>query len=149
MLDEICGYLRNWFDRDMPKYSGRFVVEDGQITFPGSSMEIQQKQYFRVIGSVFNDGVWQYGVDSLTDESFNGTVWLMAIPSTLIALAADIAEWQEKYGSVSSSNMSPYSSESFGGYSYTKSQGSAADGGGAVAGWQSVFGARLMRWKKL
>ena len=150
MLDQICAYLKNWFDRDQPKYYGTFKIENGQITFPGGDMGIQQGQYFRVIGSVFNDGVWRYGTDQLTDEEFTGAVWLMAVPHSLILLAAEIDLWQNRYGGVDSANLSPYASESFGGYSYTKSQGGSASGnaGGAV-GWESVFAPRLRRWKKL
>ena len=150
MLTEICEYLKNWFDRDRPKFNGLFIITGGQITFASGDMGIQDGQYFRVIGSVFNDGVWKYGEDELTDESFDGAVWLMAVPHSLILLAADIATWQDKYGRMDSVNMSPYQSESFGGYSYSKSQGGSADGNdGSVVGWESVFKSKLMRYKKL
>ena len=41
---------------------------------------------------------------------------------------------------------SPYVSESFGGYSYTKRSGSDS---GSVGGWQEAFKARLSPWRKL
>jgi len=151
MIDEICAYLNNWFDRDMPKYFGTFKIENGQIVFPEGDMEIQRGQFFRVIGSVFNDGAWMYGIDQLNDETFTGAVWLMAVPQAVVLLAAEVEAWQQKYGGVNSENMSPFSSESFGGYSYQKAQGSQSDASGGSVGvsWQSVFAARLRRWKKL
>ena len=148
MLDEICAYLKNWFDRDLPKYVGSSKIENGQIAFSGGGMGIQHGQYYRVMGSVFNDGVWRYGIDSLIDEEFEGAVWLMAVPQSLISIADSISEWQDRYGGTDTQNMSPFSSESFGGYSYQKSQGGASDGSVGVS-WQSVFATRLKRWKKL
>jgi hypothetical protein len=53
------------------------------------------------------------------------------------------AEW-EKYGKAAES---PYVSESFGGYSYTKSGGYEADGG--VNNWVTAFKTRLAQWRKL
>ena len=147
MLTEICSYLKNYFDFNMPKYYGNFEIIEGSLT---PDVGILPGQYYRIIGSVFNDGVWKYGEDTLTDESFNGSVWLMAVPPDLIGIMSDISDWQAKYGSVDSENMSPYSSESFGGYSYSKGPGGSGDGNGTFANsWQSVFASRLRRWKKL
>lgn len=151
MLTEICAYLRNYFDRGQPKYYGRFSVENGElIPANGEDLGLQQGQYYRIVGSVFNDGVWKYGTDTLSDENwFTGSVWLMAVPPELESIAEDVSSWLEKNGAVDSENMSPFSSESFSGYSYTKAQGYASVGGGMLNGWQSVYGQRLNRWKKL
>lgn len=152
MLTDICAYLRNWFDRNQPKFIGRFSVENGMITsYDDEDMGIQEGQYYRVIGSVFNDGVWQYGTDDLEDEVFDGAVWLMAIPPALKDLAEEIEEWQKKYGGIDSTAMSPFTSESFAGYSYTKASGGSGSDtySGTPAGWQDVFSARLARWKKI
>ena len=149
MLTEICEYLKNWFDRDRPKFEGTFTISGKQITFANGDMGIQDGQYIRVIGSVFNDGVWKYNTDTLTDETFDGAVWLLGIPPAIIALAKEIDDWQKKYGGVNSENMSPFSSESFAGYSYTKAQGFASTGGGMLTSWQSLYAQRLMPYKKL
>ena len=109
-------------------------------------------QYYRICGSVFNDGVHKYGdeSDSLVDESFDGAVWAMAVPPAVIALDADITAWQEKYGGAESEAMSPFTSESFGGYSYSKSSRSGTSGDDAGAGsWQSAFAGRLNMWRKI
>lgn len=152
MLTEVCQELRNWFDRGMPKYFGRFTVADGRVTAEGQELEIADGQYYRVVGSVFNDGVHKQGdVTDSINETFVGSVWAMAVPPTVIALVADIEAWVAKYGGVDSQAMSPFNSESFGGYSYSKSGGGSASGGGAVGGasWASVFSERLNRWRKI
>lgn len=152
MLSEICLYLKNWFNRNQPKYIGKFTIANNAITFEGGDMTIQNKQYFRIVGSVFNDGVYQYGAEtlSLTDESFEGAVWLMAVPPDFISLVAEIEAWQEKYGSVDSENMSPYQSESFGGYSYTKaSGGSSGSDSQSSPSWARAYADRLRRYRKI
>lgn len=147
MLTEICNYLKNWFDYDQPKFEGDFKIENGVISFNGGDMGILQGQYFRIIGSVLNDGVYTLE-DTLDDESFTGCVQLMAVPKDVRAIAAEIQEWQTKYGGVNSQNMSPYNSESFGGYSYSKGSGSNTSVS-SVPTWQSLYADRLARYKKI
>lgn len=152
MITEICQELRNWFDRDQPKLYDSFEISGGRIVTEAFTDVIQNNQYFRIIGSVFNDGVYEY-TDQLTldDETFDGSIWLMAIPKSFIALADKIAAWEEKYGGVDSASMSPFNSESFGGYSYTKSSGggSSSTGSSSVPTWQSTFASELNRWRKI
>ena len=150
MLTELCQELRNWFDRDQPKIKGEFVIVDGKISNDDFDKVIQTGQYFRIMGSVFNDGVHKYSDDlTLDDETFSGTVNLMAIPKAVIQLADDITAWQSKYGSVDSVNMSPYSSESFGGYSYSKSGGGSSSAGASAGTWKDAFASRLNMWRKI
>ena len=147
MLDQICAEIRNWFDRDQLKLYGAFEISGGKITDADFVEVIQNGQYFRIIGSVFNDGVYRWDEElNLQDETFVGSVWLMAVPKDVIALSKEISDWLEKYGDAISS---PYSSESFGGYSYTKSSGVSGDSGNGAKGWQSVFANRLNRWRKI
>lgn len=140
MLTELCQELRNWFVRE--KHFGTFEIEGGTITAPF----LVDGQYYRVIGSIFNDGVHQYGNEPLIDETFDGAVWSLAIPQAVIELSEAINEWKTKYESVDSSAMSPYTSESFGGYSYSKN--SAGENGDGVS-WKTVFGSQLNRWRKI
>lgn len=147
MLTELCQELRNWFDRDLPKINGEFQVQNGSIS---GDIDLKVGQYFRIIGSVFNDGVHIYPYDeSLVDEDFVGSIWAMAVPPSVIALAGEIEAWQNKYGGVDSVLMSPFQSESFGGYSYSKSGGGSGDGTSSAGTWQGAFSARLNRWRKL
>lgn len=138
MLEQVLRHLNNWFLVEIRE--GTFTVENGSITLPF----LQTNQYFRICGSVFNDGLHQYPSTDLTDETFTGTVWALAVPKAVVALSEDIASWQEKNGEAVAS---PYQSESFGGYSYTKR--SAGNDSGTLNGWQDAFRGRLNDWRKL
>lgn len=139
MLEQVLTEIHNWFQVCI--YRDKYTIQDGGITLPF----LQNGQYFRIIGSVFNDGLHRYGPDmeALTDETFCGTVWALAVPKAVIDLAGEIAAWQEKNGSAAAGI---YQSESFGGYSYSKAVDSKT--GGAVT-WESTFRARLNPYRKL
>lgn len=146
MLTELCTELRNFFCQTSDIHTGKFTITDGRISPP---VEIQEGQYYRIVGSVFNDGVHRSD-DVLQDEAaFTGGVWLMRIPQDFLQLVAEMEAWQDKYGGVDSPNMSPYSSESFGGYTYSKAQGYAGSGGGMLNTVISVFGDRLRKYRKI
>lgn len=134
-LTELCKELRNWFD--VNRYFGTFTIAEGSISLP----ELQNGQYFRIIGSVFNDGVYQFPTSELTDEVFNGAVWAMRVPPCVVALAAEIKKFNES----EAAKPSAYTSESFGGYAYTK----ATNSDGAPIGWKTVFAKKLNQWRKL
>ena len=138
MLTEICAELRNWFVVPNGVHIQTYTISGGSI----APLEfLQEGQYFRIIGSVFNDGVHQYPATDLTDEVFHGAVWAMALPPSLIALSAEI----EEYNKSDAGKASPYISENFGGYGYTKATGS----NGKVLTWKSVFADALNRYRKL
>ena len=144
MLTEICHELNNWFDSRQPEYMETFIISGGQLDIAD---KIQQGQYYRIRGSVFNDGVYLHdGNETLKDETFVGTVNLMAVPAEFLSLVAEIEAWQAKHGGVDSEAMSPFNSESFGGYSYSKGQTASGNSAGT---WKSVFGARLNKWRKM
>lgn len=136
MLEQILSYINNYFEVNIVK--GDYTIEDGSLTLDF----LQNGQYFRICGSVFNDGVYQYPASDLTDEKFEGEVWAMAVPPAVIALTNDIQAWENKYVDVVSG---PYQSESFGGYSYSKGSNSS----GNPIGWRDVFHSRLNRWRKI
>lgn len=138
MLEQVLRHLNNWFLVEI--HEGTFTVENGSITLPF----LLTNQYFRIVGSVFNDGLYQDPAVDLTDETFTGTVWVLAVPKAVVALSEDIAAWEEKNGEAVAS---PYQGESFGGYSYTKR--SAGSDGSALNGWQDAFRGRLNDWRKL
>ena len=150
MLTEICQYLHNYFDRGQIKYHGEFTINDGQIFFSNSGeLTFLNGQYFCIIGSVLNDGVHRFPADDISDETFEGTIFGMAIPKAVLTIADEIQRWMEKYGGLDSYAMSPFQSESFGGYSYSKSGAVASDGSLSAGSWQSVYGRRLSQWRKL
>lgn len=154
MLSSLCGEIRNYFVRSpKDKISGTFVISGGVLTLPDApseGMHLADGQYYRVIGSVFNDGVRQYPASALTDEIFTGEVWLMAPPPEVTALAEEIAAWVEKYGETA---HSPYQSESFGGYSYTVRGASRwrgdTSGTAADQSWQAVFRRQLNPYRRM
>lgn len=147
MLSEVCQELRNWFDRDQPKLLNRSIeISGGRILDQDFTNMIKPNQYFRIIGSTFNDGVYQYVENmDLTDEKFIGSLWLMAVPKEVITLSSDIDQWLTDYSEVINS---PYASESFGGYSYTKANG-GSNNGSSNPSWQSVFASKLNLWRKI
>lgn len=142
MLYELCLELNNFFE--YARYIGDVAIVDGNV----QTELLEDGQYFRIVGSVFNDGVYQYPQRQLKDEVYHGGLWAMAVPAEVIALNADIDAWKQKYLTLDGQAMSPYTSESFGGYSYTKSNVNQS-GGSSGASWQTAFADRLNRWRKL
>ena len=140
MLTELCAEIRNYFLVPGGIYRGTFTISGGEL----APLDfLKQGQYFRIVGSVMNDGVYKYPCKELTDESFCGEVWAMGVPPAVIALLADINAWITKYGE---STESPYQSESFAGYSYTKATDAQSNG---LATWQTMFRGQLSRWRKI
>jgi len=141
VLETVLIHLKNWFVVPCGVHEGIYTIKKGSLTLPF----LQNGQYYRICGSVFNDGLHQYGenVDALVDETFTGTVWALAIPKAVVELSAKIEEWQTKNGDAVAS---PYSSESFGGYSYTRATDTKT---GAVATWETVFRSQLNPYRKL
>ena len=148
MLTKLCKELRNWFETS--KYFGTFTIENGVINLTDlvADGSLHDGQFFRIIGSVFNDGVHQYKTEAmevLEDEVFRGAIWSMAVPPAVIDLSERISEWETKYGE---SVSSPYQSESFGGYSYSKA--SAGQGStNSTPTWQSMFASEMNQWRKI
>lgn len=154
MLEQLLRHLHNWFrvhDNVDGIHSDTYTVESGSITLPF----LQNGQYFRIIGSIFNDGLYIYGETlkdgdgndlELTDETFDGTIWALAVPKAIVSISKEIEEWEKKYGDITSS---PYSSESFGGYSYSKASGGGSADSAGVSGWEDAFKRRLNQWRKI
>lgn len=131
-LTDLCYELRNWFD--VGKHFGSFKIKNGTISLDFLS----EGQFFRIIDSKFNDGVYQYPCYELKDEDFDGAIWVMNVPPTVLQLIEDIDTFEQKNADVINS---PYTSESFGGYNYSKDNDSAT--------WQSKFAKRLNVWRKI
>ena len=84
MISEICAELRNYFLRDYVNpehyiHYGSFVIADGEMQ---SLPFLKVGQFYRIVGSTFNDGVHKYGAtprsvedsETLTDEEFEGAI---------------------------------------------------------------------------
>lgn len=150
-LTDLCAELNNYFcDEDEDAVRGKFEISSGTIS---PAVSLLTDQYYRISGSVFNDGVHINDGTSLKDEpEFCGTVFKMRIPLQVIRLADEIAAWRDKNESVDSANMSPFQSESFGIYSYSKGSSGQSKNGGAGATavrWQNQFAAELNKYRRL
>lgn len=136
MLEKILDYIHNYFVKEI--HRGKFKIESNALTVDF----LQSGQYYKIVGSVFNDGVHKYdNNETLVDEEFNGEIRAMAVPLAVINLAQEVADWESE-----NDPQSPFISESFGGYSYTK--GKSSDTGGPL-GWRDVFKDELNHWRKL
>ena len=135
-LTNLCAELRNYFETE--KRFGTFTISDGSLS---PSNFLQDGQYFRIVGSVFNDGVHRHPAHDLTDETFKGAVWAMAVPPAVVELLHKIDDFEK----AEANSPTAYISESFGGFSYTK----ATDANGLPVGLKSVFKNELNRWRKL
>ena len=136
MLESLLEWLKNW--HMISSFNGDFTIKGGELAPPYDGF-LQNGQYFRIIGSVFNDGLHQWPTSTLSDEQFNGTIWTLAIPKSLINISSEMEEWQSK-----NSNSGQYSSESFGGYSYTKATGE----NGKMLTVFDVFAEKLAPYRK-
>jgi len=138
MLEQVLQYLHNWFLVPDGVHEDTYTIEGGGITLPF----LQNGQYFRIMGSVFNDGLYRYDDTlTLTDETFDGVIWALAIPKAIVDTAADMETWEAKNGAAASG---PYQSESKADYSYSKAINSK---GGVFTVWDA-FENRLSAYRK-
>lgn len=138
MLAEICAYCRNYFVVPNGIHKGTFTVSGGKLT---PLDFLRDNQYFRIVGSLFNDGVYQYPADKLTDESFAGEIWAMAVPPAVVALSKEV----ENYCNSGGGKPSPYVSENYpNGYSYSK----ATNSNGLPVSWKQVFADQLTEYRR-
>lgn len=146
MLDEICAEIKNYFWRSADDiFIGDFTISDGVISPP---FDFDDCEYIRIVKSKKNDGVHKVSEMRLADESFHGAIWRMYPPMSFLALVQEISTWNTTNGTADSVAMSPFNSESFGGYSYSKSGGGSA-GSSIVPTWQSVYASKLKRYRRL
>lgn len=146
MLEAVLNSLNNWFDRDA---RGRFFhAESGELSVEGGSLLgadgwLADGQWFRILGSAFNDGLHRHPANDLVDEEFCGCAYALHVPPAVVELSERAAAWEEANGEAS---RGVYASESFGGYSYSLKGGSSREGG--PAGWRTAFADELRGWRK-
>lgn len=134
MLEEILAYLHNYFVVQTSPIQ-EWAITGGSLEVPGAL----SGQYIQIFGSILNDGVYLYPMSGLDDETFTGTVRLLAVPKDVLELVDEIQAWTEK------NQPTAFTSESFGGYSYSK----ATNADGVAASWQDVFRAQLAPYRKM
>ena len=138
-LFELLMHLRNFFPGMKWQFFGEEITEK-RLSLPG----LENGDYYLIEGSRRNDGIHVYGNQDLRNEVFSGTVTEICVPDAVLKLLDEINQWQEKNGEAVAS---PYQSESFGGYSYTKAN--VSNGNGESMSWKTAFGPRLRAWRKL
>ena len=144
MITEICAEIKNYFTYDKDKHPGDIKIEDGKVV----GIELPTT-YFAIFGSRHNNGVHKT-TDTLVDEEFRGAEWVMSPPAAFLSLVGEITAWQTANGAPDSAALSPFYSESFGGYSYTKSAGSTSGAGNsAAASWQAAYADRLKLYRRV
>lgn len=145
ILEQVLYHLHNWFGRASISATGCTIADGALPASIASSMV--GGAWYRIEGSLLNDGLHKHPADDLQDETFDGTITMLAIPKALLLVVEDIGAWQTANGETVDG---PYASESFGGYSYTlRSDGSSGAGGGGLSGWRLAFRDRLNPWRKI
>ena len=119
MVEEVMRYCRNFFISGT-RVSNIFHVKGGKIV---ESLPFIDNQFVWITGSTLNDGIYQMPITDLFDEEFNGEIIGLKPPKAFLSLVDEITKWQDKY---SDTVTSPYQSESFNGYSYSKKSGTDA-----------------------
>lgn len=143
MLEQVLDHIHNYF------YTGAvitdtFTISGGQIQID----ELQNGQYYHITGSVFNDGIHQYPASEgeLTDETFSGTIYPMAVPKTMLNIVNEIEAWVEEYGTVMNS---PYQEERVVNVYEYKRATTGRYVGDSQSDWQTIFKKRLNAWRKV
>ena len=134
-LYEVMESINNTFATDKQVIDS-FTIEDGILDLPF----VKNGQYVLIEDSAFNDGVYQYPLEDLEDESFLGIITVLSPPKTFLAVVEEIKQFRKENPMTSSAV-----SESFGGYSVTRATGLR----GGVASWEDVFRSRLNKWRKI
>lgn len=163
-IDTVCGELHNYFEDD--RVIGDYTIEEGRITLPF----LVNGQFFRIVGSKFNDGVYIYAdnyiiLDVTWEDFFVDNPDWQAISARAYAsiqrreLADETfhgAIWLmrmprnflrmcqeiEEYNLSDAAKPSPFTSENISGfYSYTKGDADSTS-------WQSVFASKVKQYRK-
>ena len=142
MIGQVCAECKNYFIQpDVDIHASNYTVTNGQI---GPVPFLKDGQYYRIVGSVLNDGVYKHGTDDtdLSDEEFFGAVWAMRVPRDFVELVSEIEAWESEH---SAALNVPFSSESFDNYSYTLAK---SEGGGAYT-WKDHFKGKLNGYRRM
>lgn len=137
MLYEVWSRIRRQ-DWCIDRIRGEYTIEGGTILLP-----LQDGQYFMIEESVFNDcKIYKYPATDMIDETFRGDIVPMAIPQAFISLVDEMKSYEEWRSEKLKSGA--YSSEGFGGYSYSMIMGSD----GAPISAMALFSKRLVGFRK-
>lgn len=148
ILEDVLWHIHNWFERSS------LIVHDCEVTdglLPASvSDHVPDGAWYRIEGSFFNDGLHKMP-SALMDETFTGKITVCAIPPALLRVVERIQQYEiDTAEAVQKARTSPYTSESFGGYSYSlKGSSVSQNGSGDLTGWKAEFMSDLNPWRKI
>ncbi len=141
-METLMAHLNNYFYKTGER--GEFELIDGRVNVCG---RYSVGQYIKIEDSNGVDGVYKVKtiegntltLDEPLNEVFEGVIYGLAVPTSFVELVGRISEFKSKY------QDTPYTSESFGGYSYSKAQGR----NGKPVSWCDVFDNELRPYKRL
>lgn len=146
-LEDILYHIHNWFERE--SFAAPCEISNGELPASVAS-RIANGQWYRIEGSYLNDGLHRHPDVSLSDETFDGTFSLLAIPQAVLRLAQRVQDYIDQTAEATeAARRSPYQSESFGGYTYSvKGTNGSNSASGGLSGWQAEFAGELNAWRK-
>lgn len=140
-LTRVCARLKNHFLYE--KFTDTFTLESGSAPLES----LLPGQFFVIVGSVLNDGVFQNTAESLEGlkpETFTGKIWSMRVPIDFLDLAEDIERFNSKVEELALLDKG-FASESFGGYSYSLNSSAPA----YMQEWQRRIQTGLSHYQKI
>ena len=146
MLERVLTHIHNFFDHGS-FYLSDCTIEGGRLP---RSVTLPEGVWYRIEGSLLNDGLHRHVAPDLNDETFAGTVTVCAVPNALLDIVEEIQEWVDANAEARAKAAStPYQSESFDGYSYNLRGDLSGSTGHELTGWQSAFATELNAWRKM
>ena len=172
-MTEVMTECNNYFT-----HSDRFgnqIIHKGEYTVKDNKLKIAPLPltgaYIRIVGSIFNDGVYkvegisdsdptEITLTGLQDETFNGAVCYLSPPKDFIRLVQSIDCFNKHIESINAvrreSGQLPLGmlqSETFEGYNYTMATkkhggGENARGGTAIT-WKDEFASDLGKYRRM
>lgn len=137
MLENLCRECRNYFVRGIEDiHPGTYTVEGG-IMSPVDFLA--DGQYYRIVGSVNCDGIYRWPEVPLYEGALQCVIWAMRVPSDFVDLALEVESWCKS----EEGKPTAFTSESFGGYSYSRAMVN-----GKLAGWRVAFADRLAPFRR-
>lgn len=137
-IQNVMREVRNYFPRY--RIDGRWKASGGVLE--GCDM-LLTGDWVAMTGSDRWDGVYQVAEDGtlpgLADGVWYGTLWLLKPPEAFLTLCGEITAWCEKHPA------DDVTDERFGEYSVRR----AVDAQGVPVGWQRVFAASLLPWRRM
>jgi len=135
-VSDIMREINNFFEGDAFPDEASYTIEASGKISPSVG-----GNYVAINGSNCHDGVFpiangliDFG-ESVQRETFKGKVWELHVPIAFKTLCEEIIAFDSK------TPVSAYTSESFGGYSYTRN--AAADT------WQKAYAKRLNPYRRM